>query len=109
MLSSAIGHWQHAIDDYKEAVKLKEELLKEDNREVAEAHYKLALSYEFSKKFDLALQHTETVIRVLNKKTESLKALIGSEDAGEDAKEQSKLEIADIEGLLPAITTKVLL
>ncbi|KAJ3317779.1 hypothetical protein HDU76_001063 [Blyttiomyces sp. JEL0837] len=94
------GQWQQAIDDYSEAVRIKSLKLSHDHRELAEAHYKLALALEFAKKYDEALSHTFNVIAVLERKKKSLEKLTGeNEDAAK--------EIEEIDSLLPDITLKV--
>ncbi|KAJ3382105.1 hypothetical protein HDU84_004613 [Entophlyctis sp. JEL0112] len=94
------GCWANAIEDFAKAVEIKTERLKPDDRELAEANYKLALAYEFDKRFDNALECNQRVIAVLEQKLASLKAM-------EIENGRVRAEIEDIEALLPDILSKV--
>ncbi|KAJ3198662.1 hypothetical protein HDU67_003457, partial [Dinochytrium kinnereticum] len=98
-ISLELGQWSSAIEDFSEAVRMKESLLTNSDRELAEAHYKLALAFEFSKDFSSALKHTTVVVEVLERKLEMLKKV-------EETVEVQN-EVKDIEGLMPDIKTKV--
>jgi hypothetical protein len=83
--------------------------LEEDDREFAEAHYKLSLAYEFSKSFVLALEQAQAVVGVLNRKMASLRKIVANTDGSVDAETKAKanIEIDEIEGLLPDMNSKV--
>ncbi|KAJ3417388.1 hypothetical protein HDV05_004853 [Chytridiales sp. JEL 0842] len=102
-ISLEIGHWDQAIEDYKSALKIMQDILEEDDRKIAETHYRLALALELAKKFEPALKHVQLVSALLNRKVENLKLKLSSEET----KEIAQLEIDDIEALIPDITAKV--
>ncbi|KAJ3098600.1 hypothetical protein HDU97_003909 [Phlyctochytrium planicorne] len=98
-ISLELGQWNSAIEDFTEAVKIKEKLLTNSDRELAEAHYKLALAYEFSKEFSSALNHTTVVIEVLERKLVNLKAHI---ESNEENTEEAKNEVEELTNELNA-------
>ena len=105
----SLGNWQQAIDDYTRAAEIKKEILEDDNREIAEAYYKLALALEFSKQFISARDNARFVVTVLNKKLANLKekTAAGPAQGEEDMHATLLREIEDIEGLLPDMQSKV--
>lgn len=86
--------FNEALTDYEKAIEIKKGLLEEDNRELAEAHYKYALALELSSdKSDQAIPELEKAVAVLKKRIETL--------------EPGSKEISEIKELIPDITFKV--
>lgn len=85
--------------------------MEDDNRELAEAHYKYALALEFSSdKADQALPELQKAVAVLKKRIETLEVGNGKgkgkEVADLDTKAQD--EITDIKSLIPDMELKVI-
>ncbi|KAJ3296337.1 hypothetical protein HDU79_007021 [Rhizoclosmatium sp. JEL0117] len=97
------AQWAQAIEDFTAAITIKSNRLSADDRELAEANYKLSLAHEFAEDFDKALECQETVMSVLNKKLASLKDL-----QGEQLTDRVIQETEDIEGLLADIKSKII-
>lgn len=92
-------NFDQATQDFKEAIVLKEKILPEGHRELAEAHYKFALALEYSEALEEALEQVKMTIEILKKKIEQLKA--GVQDA------EVEKEIKEIEALFPEMEAKV--
>ncbi|EXX52338.1 hypothetical protein RirG_253850 [Rhizophagus irregularis DAOM 197198w] len=63
-------NFDQAVVDYREAVKVKSERLSDDNMELTEAHWRLALALSAStdkSQIDQAIEHVERAMEVLNK------------------------------------------
>jgi hypothetical protein len=81
--------------------------LAEDDRELAEAHYKYALALEFStEKSDQAIPQLENAIAVLNKRIASLEASQKGKEKEGEGNNASK-EIDEINELIPDMKLKV--
>ncbi|RGB43351.1 hypothetical protein C1646_681114 [Rhizophagus diaphanus] len=63
-------NFDQAVVDYREAVKVKSERLSDDNMELTETHWRLALALSAStdkSQIDQAIEHVERAMEVLNK------------------------------------------
>ena len=91
-------NFDQAVQDFKEAVLLKEKALPEGHRELAEAHYKFALALEYSEALEEALVEVVKSVEILKKKMEQLKANLNAE---------AETEVKEIEALFPDMEAKV--
>jgi tetratricopeptide (TPR) repeat protein len=99
--------FNEALTDYESAIQIKKELLAEDDRELAEAHYKYALALEFStEKSDQAIPQLENAIAVLNKRIASLETCQKGKEKEGEGNNASK-EIDEINELIPDMKLKV--
>lgn len=101
------------MTDYEKAIEIKRSVLEEDNRELAEAHYKYALALEFSSdKADQALPELQKAVAVLKKRIETLEAGEGKgKGKGKEESDLSKKaldEIAEINEIIPDMELKVI-
>ncbi|KAJ3384291.1 hypothetical protein HDU80_001020, partial [Chytriomyces hyalinus] len=96
------GLWDQAIEDFSAATELKRKNLAPENRELAEAQYKLGLAYEFAKNLTISLECIHGVIATLQAKLNSLKAL-----TGEKVTDKVKSEILDVEELVQEMHSKI--
>ncbi|KAF8932873.1 hypothetical protein BGZ58_006749 [Dissophora ornata] len=72
-------NFEQAVADFREAIAVKEARLDPDDRQLAEAHYKLALALEYSPtESDMAHEHINKAITVLRSRIEKLSELLGS-------------------------------
>ena len=96
-MGSNIEKFNEALSDYEKAIEIKKSVLEEDNRELAEAHYKYALALEFStEKADQALPELQKAVAVLKKRIETL-----------SSDQNAKDEIAEINEIIPDMELKV--
>lgn len=100
-----------ALEDYKKALAIKHEILSEDDRQLAEAHYKYALALEFvPNESEKAGAEIQKAIDVLKKR----KATLEEKDQGK-GKGKAKAtetdaddkEIAELQELIPEMELKV--
>ncbi|KAJ8663083.1 hypothetical protein O0I10_001260 [Lichtheimia ornata] len=81
--------FDQALPDYRKALEIKKELLDQGDRQLAEAHYKLALALEFStNEGDQAGEEIKNAIQVLKKRIESIQADTSKDE--EDVKGKGK-------------------
>lgn len=107
--------FNEALSDYEKAIEIKQSVLEDDNRELAEAHYKYALALEFStEKADQALPELQKAVNVLKKRISNLEA--GKDDGkgkgkgkATDVDEKALEEIKEINELIPDMELKVAL
>ncbi|KAG1110491.1 hypothetical protein G6F42_015316 [Rhizopus arrhizus] len=68
--------FNEALSDYEKAIEIKQSVLEDDNRELAEAHYKYALALEFStEKADQALPELQKAAKAKEKQQIWMKRL----------------------------------
>ncbi|KAF9212036.1 hypothetical protein BGZ59_007302 [Podila verticillata] len=86
-------NFEQAVADFREALLVKESRLESDDRQLAEAHYKLALALEFSPtEADKASEHITKAIGVLKQRIERLNGLLGSGKGKARANDASESE-----------------
>ncbi|KAL1920228.1 uncharacterized protein VTP21DRAFT_1374 [Calcarisporiella thermophila] len=114
-------NFDQAVVDYKEALQIKAGLLSPNDRQLAEAHYKLALAYEFSSSEQhLAAEHIVKATQVLHQRLEFLRQQRDLKTSNSSESEKGKErnvtteipvdieeEIEEIEGLLPDMEQKL--
>lgn len=84
-----VEKFDQALPDYRKALEIKKELLDQGDRQLAEAHYKLALALEFStNEGDQAGEEIKNAIQVLKKRIESIQADTSKDE--EDVKGKGK-------------------
>ncbi|KAF9906417.1 hypothetical protein EC991_000664 [Linnemannia zychae] len=72
-------NFEQAVNDYREAITIKEARLEPDDRQLAEAHYKLALALEYSPaESALAQEHIHKASNVLKDRIQKLNGLLAS-------------------------------
>ncbi|KAG0299499.1 hypothetical protein BGZ97_003679, partial [Linnemannia gamsii] len=72
-------NFEQAVTDYREAITVKEARLEADDRQLAEAHYKLALALEYSPtESALAQEHIHKASNVLKDRIQKLNGLLAS-------------------------------
>lgn len=106
----SIEKFNEALADYEKAIDIKKSVLDDDNRELAEAHYKYALALEFSSdKADQALPELQKAVAVLKKRIETLEAGEGKGKGKQvaDLSKKAQDEISDIKELIPDMELKV--
>ncbi|KAI8927907.1 hypothetical protein BC831DRAFT_450933 [Entophlyctis helioformis] len=77
------GNFDQAVADFVTAVRIKEEHLAPDDRELAEAHYKLALALEYSESIEDAIEQVSKTMTVLQAHLAKLKATAEAAGHGE--------------------------
>ncbi|TPX44988.1 hypothetical protein SeMB42_g03424 [Synchytrium endobioticum] len=112
------GHYKEAIKDYVLAISLKQSL-NAPQRELAEAHYKLALPLEYEAQYDEAIKHVNAVVECLSSRISLLKQQLKDAGISVDEKGKGKLsdpvddsepvksEIAEMEAVLVEMNEKI--
>ena len=102
-------NFDQAVTDFTSAVEIKTQLLAQDDRERAEAHYKLALAYEYTEQTEAAIEQVNASIQVLQKKMESLNGTTEGKGKGTAPvlSEQEAQEVKEIESLFPEMEAKL--
>ncbi|KAI8366216.1 hypothetical protein BD560DRAFT_372231 [Blakeslea trispora] len=96
--------FNEALHDYEKAIDIKKSVLEDDNRELAEAHYKYALALEFStEKADQAVPELSKAVAVLEKRREKLDSGKGKQKASETENN----ELKEIDELIAEMRLKV--
>ncbi|KAG2200490.1 hypothetical protein INT46_004259, partial [Mucor plumbeus] len=101
--------FNEALSDYEKAIEIKQSVLDDDNRELAEAHYKYALALEFStEKADQALPELQKAVNVLKKRISNLETGQGKGKGKATELDQKALdEIKEINELVPDMELKI--
>ncbi|ORX95625.1 hypothetical protein K493DRAFT_191901, partial [Basidiobolus meristosporus CBS 931.73] len=92
-------NFEQAATDYTEALTVKQTVLESNDRRLAEAHYKIAISHEYNNQYDPALEHLSEVKKILSERTKSLES--------EEPSENTKQEIQDMQELIQDIQAKI--
>ncbi|KAI9309432.1 hypothetical protein BJ944DRAFT_236121 [Cunninghamella echinulata] len=103
-----------ALPDFRKAIDIKESILKPDDRQLAEAHYKYALALELSSdSVEEALQELKKASTVLKARIQTLESGDANENDGGKGKgkpvlsEDAKKEIAEIQELVTDMEEKI--
>ncbi|KAI9473926.1 MAG: hypothetical protein EXX96DRAFT_621554 [Benjaminiella poitrasii] len=104
--------FNEALVDYEKAIEIKQSVLEDNDRELAEAHYKYALALEFStEKSDQAVPELKKAVEVLKKRLEALESNENSKGKGKgketDLSKGASDEIKEIKEIIPDIELKI--
>lgn len=103
--------FNEALPDFKKAIEIKRSLLRSDDRQLAEAHYKYALALELSSEpAQLALDELQKAQTVLKERMATLSAGTQSDDKGKGKStvgDASQKEINEIQELVAELDEKV--
>lgn len=97
--------FDQAIKDFSASLEIKESLLPNHDRAIAELQFQLGLAYTLVKDFDSAILAYQKAKNVLKGRIEHLHSVIADETVTE--KEQHQKEIKDLEELLPDLDSKI--
>jgi len=92
------GNYGQAVEDLRVCLERQKVVLPVDCRNIAVTHYQLGVALGFDKKYDEAITSLETAATVLNNTVGKLK---------EKAGRMAKMEVAEIEALMPEIKAKI--
>ncbi|KAJ1885414.1 hypothetical protein LPJ81_006913, partial [Coemansia sp. IMI 209127] len=89
-------NFAQAVNDFTEALEVKQQFLGDDSRELAELYYKVALAHEYNRDTPKALELMADVQRILGTRLKNLE----SSSSAEDKEEAETLEdvLADVAG-----------
>ncbi|KAF9586278.1 hypothetical protein BGW38_007559 [Lunasporangiospora selenospora] len=107
-------NFEQAVSDFQEAIKIKEARLDPDDRQLAEAHYKLALALEYTpNESEKAHEHIHQASSVLKARVQKLNGLLASgkgkaraTDASESETKMAK-ELVELHELIGEMEQKV--
>ncbi|TPX31883.1 hypothetical protein SmJEL517_g04908 [Synchytrium microbalum] len=115
-ISLDAGHYKEAIKEYAMAIALKQ-MVNAPHRELAEAHYKLALPLEYENQYDEAIKQVRLVVVAVEQRIQLLKQELKDAGVEVDAKGKGKVdqeetdpiksEILEMEGVLVEMAEKV--
>ena len=107
-------NFEQAVNDYREAITIKEARLEPDDRQLAEAHYKLALALEYSPtESELAQEHIHKASNVLKDRIQKLNGLLasgkGKARAADASENETKMaaELVELHELVGEMEQKV--
>ncbi|KAI9310880.1 hypothetical protein BX666DRAFT_1139233 [Dichotomocladium elegans] len=114
-VSAETEKFDQAVQDYRKALEIKQGLLEESDRQLAEAHYKIALALEFSTtESEFAGAEIQKAIEVLKKRLEKLQAMSEGKGKGKGkalatdiAADDSGKENGEISELITIMEEKV--
>jgi len=92
------GNYGQAVEDLRVCLERQKVVLPVDCRNIAVTHYQLGVALGFDKKYDEAITSLGTAATVLNNTVGKLK---------EKAGRMAKMEVAEIEALMPEIKAKI--
>ncbi|KAJ1559397.1 hypothetical protein HK096_000692, partial [Nowakowskiella sp. JEL0078] len=95
--------WDRAVSDYTLAVNLKQTILPPHHRQISEAHFKLALAFEFTENYEKSIHHVIATRDVLERRLQFLKD--GCPDMDPTKKEKENFEISM--EMIPELQAKV--
>ncbi|KAJ3320172.1 hypothetical protein HDV06_005649 [Boothiomyces sp. JEL0866] len=99
-------NFEQATKDYETALALKKEHFANNHRELAEAHFKLALSFEYSELNEEACEQVNLAMEALHKRIEEL--LPSSSKGKEPLSKEVEKEVNDIQGFLADLDLKLI-
>ncbi|ORZ28394.1 hypothetical protein BCR41DRAFT_316985 [Lobosporangium transversale] len=107
-------NFDQAVADFREAILIKEARLEPDDRQLAEAHYKLALALEYSPtESDKTQEHIHKAITVLKARIQKLNGLLasgkGKARATDENESESKMakELIELHELIGEMDQKI--
>ncbi|XP_076814074.1 protein HGV2-like isoform X2 [Clavelina lepadiformis] len=109
-LSLEIENYSEAVGDFLECLLLRKDLLKPDDRELAETHYNLGLVYSHDMRHVNALEHFNSTLKALQLRIDNLNALIEINDGDPDKDKETMdacVEVGQIRSLFPEINAKI--
>lgn len=111
-MDAMVEKFDQALPDYRKALEIKKELLDQGDRQLAEAHYKLALALEFStNEGDQAGEEIKNAIQVLKKRIESIQSDTTKEEdvkgKGKATSNDDNKEVKEIKQLIVDMEEKV--
>ncbi|CAK0783497.1 hypothetical protein CVIRNUC_006696 [Coccomyxa viridis] len=100
--------FESSASDYEEALKLLAHKLEGDDRRIAEAHYKMALTLQFLEDPERALEHANKATAVCRARISRLSAApLGADAAVEDPADAAAKETEDLKAVLEDLAAKV--
>ncbi|XP_061739615.1 nuclear autoantigenic sperm protein isoform X2 [Nerophis ophidion] len=105
-VSTETGNYPQALDDFQECLALQLKHLPAHSRLLAETHYQVATTLCFMVKFNLAIQHYSSSIKVIETRLAMLQEIINAAEGTENAAED-KTEMEELKQLLPDIKEKI--
>lgn len=97
-------NFEQAVQDYKASLALKVDMLGNDDRQLAEAHYKLAVALEYTPSSSEAVTQVEKAMAVLRNR---LAVLDKTAEADTDDEKALHAEMREINSLFPEMEAKV--
>ncbi|XP_073707990.1 nuclear autoantigenic sperm protein isoform X1 [Garra rufa] len=100
------GNYSQALEDFKECLTLQLKHLPSHSRLLAETHYQLGTTYNYTSQYSEAIEHFSNSIKVIESRLAMLQEVIDKAEGEEAAKEEKK-ELEELKQLLPEIAEKI--
>ncbi|KAI4877613.1 hypothetical protein NFI96_027573, partial [Prochilodus magdalenae] len=100
------GNYTQALDDFQECLTIQLKHLPPHSRLLAETHYQLGTTFNYTTQYSQAIEHFTNSIKVIESRLVMLQEAIDKAEGDEGAKEE-KTELEELKQLLPEITEKV--
>ncbi|XP_060723529.1 nuclear autoantigenic sperm protein isoform X2 [Tachysurus vachellii] len=100
------GNYSQALDDFQECLAIQLKHLPPHSRLLAETHYQLGMTFNYTGQYNQAIQHFSSSIKVIESRLAMLQEIIDKTEGAEGAAEE-KRELEELKELLPEIVEKV--
>ncbi|THD23919.1 mRNA cap guanine-N7 methyltransferase [Fasciola hepatica] len=96
--------YEQAVSDLQECLNLRQSILPEDSREVAETHFQIGTTHAVAGNLEFATSAFEAAIKTLRKHAETLSASIAKEDSHSEGElELLRSSLREVESLIPEV------
>ncbi|XP_027010255.2 nuclear autoantigenic sperm protein isoform X2 [Tachysurus fulvidraco] len=100
------GNYSQALEDFQECLAIQIKHLPPHSRLLAETHYQLGMTFNYTGQYNQAIQHFSSSIKVIESRLAMLQEVIDKTEGAEGAAEE-KRELEELKELLPEIVEKV--
>ncbi|XP_073726364.1 nuclear autoantigenic sperm protein isoform X2 [Misgurnus anguillicaudatus] len=100
------GNYSQSLEDFHECLALQLKHLPSHSRLLAETHYQLGTTYNYTTQYSKAIEHFNNSIKVIESRLSILQETIDKAEGAEAAQEE-KNELEELKQLLPEIKEKI--
>ncbi|XP_065121080.2 nuclear autoantigenic sperm protein isoform X2 [Paramisgurnus dabryanus] len=100
------GNYSQSLEDFHECLALQLKHLPSHSRLLAETHYQLGTTYNYTTQYSKAIEHFNNSIKVIESRLSILQEAIDKAEGAEAAQEE-KNELEELKQLLPEIKEKI--
>ncbi|KAL7891286.1 hypothetical protein AOLI_G00007620 [Acnodon oligacanthus] len=100
------GNYTQALEDFQECLAIQLKHLPTHSRLLAETHYQLGTTFNYTAQYSQAIEHFNNSIKVIESRLAMLQEAIDKAEGADEAKEE-KSELEELKQLLPEIAEKI--
>ncbi|KAL6458106.1 hypothetical protein MHYP_G00333360 [Metynnis hypsauchen] len=100
------GNYTQALEDFQECLAIQLKHLPTHSRLLAETHYQLGTTFNYTAQYSQAIEHFNNSIKVIESRLAMLQEAIDKAEGADEAKEE-KIELEELKQLLPEIAEKI--